>query len=308
MTKVPINGQEYYFDGYLVQNLDLLKKRVEKDWDGLIYIGGYEGDGKSEFTSQMAYYLDPTYNIDRCVFTPRQFLDAVDKATQYQAIVYDEAQDVMDSNSYRDPIARLVKSKLTRIRKKNLFIFVVAPDYWRINKYLFIHRSLAFARVYSDGLERGYFAFYNRERKHELYIKGKREENMNVVDPNFRGRFTHWFPLDKEQYEAKKDAAEQEALEARNKEEKNQQQPLSADEKLKAQATILKWLSVNNWLKKGGSVAASKFFLKVDPRTYRQLGAQEKELKDLSVDYRYKKNFDEEDLPLSEGAEENGNS
>ena len=141
--KVPINGQEYYFDGLLVENLAALKKMVELNWDGVLFVGGYEGDGKSQFAEQLAFFLDPSYCIDRCVFTPQQFIDAVDNASKGQAIVYDEAQDVFDSSSFREKWTRLIKSKLTRIRKKNLFIIVVAPDFWRINKYLFIHRSRA---------------------------------------------------------------------------------------------------------------------------------------------------------------------
>lgn len=203
--KITINGEEKYYDQYLVNAFELIKEAVARKWDGLFYVGGYEGDGKSEFAAQMAYYFDPTYCLDRCVFTPQQFIEAVDKAQPKQAIVYDEAQDVMESTA-KDKTAQEIKSLMTRIRKKQLFIIIVAPDFWRINKYLFIHRARAFLRIYSRGLDRGFFEYYNREKKHELKIKGQRYEQL-VVKPNFRGRFTHWFPLDQEEYEAKKDAA-----------------------------------------------------------------------------------------------------
>lgn len=206
--KVTINGIERYYDGLLVKALDDIKEAVRRKWDGIFYIGGYEGDGKTWFTDQAAVYLDPTYNISRCVFTPKQFFDAVDAATEGQAIVYDEAQDVMDSGA-RDKTARMVKSKLTRIRKKRLFIFIIAPDFWRINKYLFIHRSRAFIRIYSNGLDRGFFEYYNRPKKHELMIRGKKNEVL-CVPPNFRGRFTNWFSLNEDEYDAKKEAATQE--------------------------------------------------------------------------------------------------
>ena len=203
--KISINEQEYYYDGYLVNNLEIINQAVNKKWDGIYYFGGYEGDGKSEFAAQVALFHDPTYCLDRCVFTPEQFTEAVNKAKPKQAIVYDEAQDAFESTN-RDKSARAIKSLMTRIRKKQLFIIIVAPDFWRINKYLFIQRSRAFIRVYANGLERGFFEFYNREKKHELRILGQRNEKL-VVSPNFRGRFTHWFPLDQEAYEDKKDKA-----------------------------------------------------------------------------------------------------
>lgn len=208
MVQVNINGVDRTYDGYLKKNLDINIQAVEKKWDGVFYIGGYEGDGKSEFAAQMALYFDNTYCLDRCVFTPQQFLDAVDNAEPKQAIVYDEAQDAFESTN-RDVMSRAIKSKMTRIRKKQLFIIIVAPDFWRINKYMFIHRSRAFIRVYADGLTRGYFEYYNRTKKHELMIRGRKNEQL-CVPPNFRAKFSHWFPLDEGAYDAKKEAATQE--------------------------------------------------------------------------------------------------
>jgi len=203
--KITVNGKERYIDGYLLSSINILKEAVAKKWDGVIYVGGYEGDGKSEWAGQFAVIVDPSYCLDRCVFTPEQFVKAVDDAEVGQCIVYDEAQDVFESTN-RDKTAQMIKSKMTRIRKKRLFIVIVAPDFWRINKYMFIHRSRAFIRVYANGLERGYFEYYNREKKHELMIRGKRNEHL-CVPPSFRGRFTHWFPLDEEEYDTKKEAA-----------------------------------------------------------------------------------------------------
>lgn len=244
MVKVEINGESYYYDGLLIDNVNLLKEAVKKKWDGVIYVGGYEGDGKSILAEQLAFLFDSTYNITRCVFTPEQFMEAVDNAEPFQAIVYDEAQDAFESTN-RDSLAKAVKSKMTRIRKKQLFILIVAPDFWRINKYLFIHRSRAFLRVYADGLERGYFAFYNRDRKHRLYIEGKRTEKL-VVPPNFVGRFTNWRVLNDAEYESKKD----EATETVGKEQSKPQ----VDRRLQLAygIKIINWLVKNNWLKAGG--------------------------------------------------------
>lgn len=205
--KVEINGKEYYFDKLLYDNIMLIVQAVKKNWDGVLYTGGYEGDGKSEFTEQLAFLVDNTYCLERCVFTPAQFIEAVNNAKPGEAIVYDEAQDAFESTA-KDKSARLVKSLMTRIRKKNLYIFIVAPDFWRINKYMFIHRSRAFIRVYANGLERGYFEYYNRTKKHELMIRGKKNEHL-CVPPNFRGRFTHWRVLDVDAYDAKKEEATQ---------------------------------------------------------------------------------------------------
>jgi len=251
MVMVNINGVERYYDGYLKQNLEALQQFVAMNWDGVVYFGGYEGDGKSTLALQCAAFVDKSFTVDRVVFTPEQFLAAVESASPGQCIVYDEAQDAFDSGN-RDQTAKLLKMKLTRIRKKRLYIFIVAADFWRINKYLFIHRSRAFIRVYADGLERGRFAFYNREKKHELYIKGKKEENLKVISPNFIGRYTSWKPIDEEAYERKKD----EATAAIGKDEPEIDEKLLKVEQIKAEIKLLEFLKRNRFLKDGAITAA----------------------------------------------------
>jgi len=87
----------FYLDGYLKSNLDYLEKSLHNDYDLFIAIDGRERFGKSTLGGQIAYYLDPTYNLDRCVFTADQFVDAVANAKPYQAIVFDEAHGYLGS-------------------------------------------------------------------------------------------------------------------------------------------------------------------------------------------------------------------
>lgn len=46
MVKVKVNDMEYYLDGYLKRNLDLLVKDVRDDNDCVLAITGREGSGK----------------------------------------------------------------------------------------------------------------------------------------------------------------------------------------------------------------------------------------------------------------------
>lgn len=202
---------EIYMDGYLKSNCDTLHQQVENNWDNIGFIAGYEGDGKSSLAQTMGLYFDAGLTLERIVFTPQQFFDAVDNAPPGSAVIWDEADD-LGEQWYKD-ILQALKSKMKRIRKQNLHILLVTPTVFDLNKYFVIARTKWLLHVYAKELQRGYFRFFNRERKKELYLKGYRDWNWNAATPNFIGRFTklpEGFPIDQEAYEDKKEAATQE--------------------------------------------------------------------------------------------------
>jgi hypothetical protein len=71
-----------------------------------------------------------------------------------------------------------------------------------LGTYFAMDRSCGLARTYFKNGERGYFAFYGRERKDKLYRVGKKDYNSNVIKPIIRGRFTKCHKLENEEYKA----------------------------------------------------------------------------------------------------------
>lgn len=199
MVKVKSNEDEFYLDGYLKSNLDLLAKSLKKDYDFFVIVDGRERFGKSTLASQIAYYLDPTYNLDRCVFTADQFAEAVHNAEKYQAIVFDEAHGYLGSRSSMSAFNRRLIKIMTEMGSKNLIVVLCLPNFFELDKYPAIWRSSCLLHVH----ERARFCFYNFKKKQSLYLKGKRFYAYNVSS-NFHGSFTKFFSLDKEEYEAKK--------------------------------------------------------------------------------------------------------
>lgn len=194
--------KEYYMDGILVENLNTAKKEIHNDWDMIFGYDGPEGGGKSVKVIQDAYYCDPSDDlIDRICFNPFQFRQVIKKAKPYQAVIYDEAHSGLNSRAAMSFINRALVSMLTEIRQKNLFVFIVLPTFFDLDRYVAIWRTRALVHVYTKGsFERGYFAFFNNERKKELYLKGKKLYQYNVVSPNFIGRFTNHYCVDEAKY------------------------------------------------------------------------------------------------------------
>lgn len=198
----------YYMDGYLQHSMDVAKKQITNDWDFLFVYDGVEGVGKSVKCMQDAFYCDPELTLERYAFSPYQFKKAIQTSPKYHAVVYDEAHSGLNSRAAMSMINRSLVSMLTEIRQKNLFVFVVLPTFFDLDKYVALWRSRALIHVYSkENFERGYFAFYNVDKKKELYLKGKKLYQYSVAKPNYIGRFTNNYPLDQAEYrKAKFDA------------------------------------------------------------------------------------------------------
>lgn len=202
-----------YIDGYLKANLDLARKYVKQEWDMPFICDGYEGGGKSTFTQQAAHYCDPTFKgdegLEREVFTPSQFEEALNHAEPYQAIVYDEAASGFDSRAAMSNINKVLRTKLSRLRRKKLFIFVVMYSFFDMDKTIALWRTRGLFNVYDDQFERGFFNFWNREGKKILYVLGKETYNYTKPHPDFYGRFTNHWVLDKKAYDKKKEDSEE---------------------------------------------------------------------------------------------------
>jgi len=197
--------KEFYMDGYLQGNLDVAAKVIRKDWDMLFVVDGSEGSGKSVLAMQMAYYCDPTLDLKRVVFTPKGFREAIVNAEPYQAVVYDEAYTGLSSRATMSLINRTLIGMLAEIRQKNLFVWIVMPCFFDLDKYAALWRSRALMHVYTgNNFERGYFSFFNSDKKKALYMLGKKFYSYSKPSANFIGRFTNHFVVDEKAYRLKK--------------------------------------------------------------------------------------------------------
>lgn len=197
--------KEYYMDGYLRHAFDTAKKKIREDWDFVFVYDGAEGSGKSVKAMQDAFYCDQELDIDSFAFNPFQFRRVIQHAERYHAVVYDEAHSGLNSRAAMSQINRSLVSMLTEIRQKNLFVFVVLPTYFDLDRYVALWRSRALIHVYTkESFERGYFAFYNVDRKKQLYLKGKKLYSYRAAKPNFVGRFTNHYTVDQAEYRKRK--------------------------------------------------------------------------------------------------------
>lgn len=267
MVMVKIGGEEQYLDEYMRANLDELRKAVALNWDGVLLYGGYEGDGKTTCCAQHMAYLDPAFSLSRVCFNLDQLSALMDTLPPGSALMYDESwKDISNTSRFSNEQKRLIKI-LTEKRKRRLYIGIVAATFFDLNKYFVIHRTRAYIHIYAKGLERGFFRFFNRDRKLKLMILGRRDWNLDIVKPNFKGRFGKWLPFDAEEYDVKKEAYTR-ASEKEDTEEAKDKNTTKACETTRKETVgrLLNFLNVNRWLKPGANPQIARF-LNVDVST-----------------------------------------
>jgi len=139
----------------------------------------------------------------------------MDKSVKFprnSILIYDEAMTGLNSSRAMENINKSMLDFFTECGQFGHIIIIVLPNYFRLSEDIAIPRSLFLIDVYADRkYNRGNFAFFNEVRKENLYIFGKKKlgtiARYTATNPNFRGRFTKFMPIDKEAYDKRKKEA-----------------------------------------------------------------------------------------------------
>lgn len=208
MVRAIVDDKKFYIDNRLKRNLDKIKKKVtKKDEDYFWAIDGNEGSGKSVLAMQLAKYLDPTFCLDRIVFDGEQFQDAIINAKKGQAIVFDEAFRGLSSRGALTEVNKILVGLMMECRQKNLFVFVVLPTFFLLDKYVALWRAKGLFHVYRKKGKRGQWMYFNNKKKKLLYLKGKTNYVYGEPKSSFRGRFLEEYTVDEDEYRKKKKLA-----------------------------------------------------------------------------------------------------
>jgi len=204
----------YYLEDRLKRNLDKIKKDITKsDKDVCIAITGPEGAGKSTFAMQIGKYIDPTLNLSRVVFTGEGFKKAIMAAGKQNVVIFDEAFTGLSSRSALSRLNKQIVSMMMQMRQRNLFVIIVLPSFFLLDKYVALWRTRGLLHVYENKGRRGYFIGFNDKQKKKIYLLGKKTYSYSrkFAHSNFKGRFYGKFALgDKsveEEYKRKKEEA-----------------------------------------------------------------------------------------------------
>jgi len=201
-TRVP------YCDPQIKGELLKVKDRVlHKDRDFICCYDGEEGVGKSVLAQQHAVILDPAFTIDNIVFNADQFIKKIKDPNTKKGtcIILDEAFSSANSRGSLTEVNRSMVGLATEMRQKNLFILLVLPSFFDLDRYFALWRCRALFHVYFTPEEDRHYIVFNKDSKKMLYLLGKKFYNYNKPKAPFApSKFFNQYTVDEEDYRKKK--------------------------------------------------------------------------------------------------------
>lgn len=198
----------FHIDDFMQQNLDEIKERVTSGkWDNKIIVAGYSGVGKSHTTQFFAKYLCSWFDSSYYCFSINEFIEKASNCEPYSALVLDESFDSMNSKASLSKEFQKIISFLQIIRQKNLYIFLLLPNFFDLQKSIALYNTNLLIVCYTDKKgRRGNYAVFDRDKKKNLYIRGYKMMDYSRETPNFTGKVPATPIIDWEDYERRKAA------------------------------------------------------------------------------------------------------
>lgn len=179
----------------------------KKDFDWFVVVDGQEGAGKSVFAFQIAKTLHPNFTHENIAFTANDFIKLVVKAKKNECIVFDEAFTGLSSRTSLSEVNNILVSLMMEMRQKNLFIILVMPSFFMLDKYCVLHRAKGLFHVYTTQGRRGYWHFYSKKGMKYLYLTGKKFYEYTGSKPIMFGKFQDQYTINEVKYKTEKKKA-----------------------------------------------------------------------------------------------------
>jgi len=187
-------------DELLLFNLNKITEEVSKRnvdwWFGVVAM---EGTGKSTMALQIAQSIDKNFHTGKIVFDKFQFINAVDKAEKYSAIVVDEGAELFFYLNSMSRESKELTQLATTMRYKNLFVIICIANFKMLQWYFKSHRLKTLLGIETIGTG----CWYSRKRIR--MIKEDALKRTIYPSPNFRFKFPKLDDKLWKEYEKKKE-------------------------------------------------------------------------------------------------------
>ncbi len=211
MVLITYNQKSFHMDDTLHRELKKMKEQVLVHNDmGVILVDGRPGSGKSTLASQAAFFLtDGNFTVDYESFNQRQTFDIMRKMKEGDCCIIDESFDVINKRMAQTSSNMLTINMLQQMRSRKVFILILLPSFYDLDKNVSLWLASALLHCYRSPEplgKRGQYVAYDIEGIQKLWLYGRQSYSysLKITQPNFRARFTKYFPISLKIYEEKK--------------------------------------------------------------------------------------------------------
>jgi hypothetical protein len=114
----------------------------------------------------------------------------------------------MGSRRALSEINNILIDLMMEMGQRNIFCIIVLPTIFMLDRYPALFRARGLFHIYKKKGMKGFWVFFNENKKKLLFIKGKKFLDYNCVRwPRFRGRFLNQYIVDEAEYRRKKETA-----------------------------------------------------------------------------------------------------
>jgi len=180
---VIVTDLKYHLETKLVEKLDLMIARCvdkQKRKDAVLIVEGSEGEGKTNTSEAISYYVKTKTGRDINMFFRLKEMFEFAKSTEGKIIIWDEPSlDSLATDWYNTASKDLIRLLMTCRKKRHFFIFNFVKFY-KFSEYIVVDRSLALIHMYSrNETESGRFIYVKKKNLEQLFMDYKIKKKRN---------------------------------------------------------------------------------------------------------------------------------
>lgn len=194
------------FSGMLYEKLENVQKIRAKKWDCIFLIDGDRRAGKSTLGLTCAKILQPNLTINNVASGMQDAIEKIKHLHDGSVLLIDEGSLVFNNKESMNKEQVHLMKIIDVVGQKQMVLIVILPSFFDLHKNIAVAHSRFLLHVYTGAqMERGYFAYFGKDKKRTLYTEGKKNfGSYKYPSADFTDRFVDYNPLGQEYLDLKK--------------------------------------------------------------------------------------------------------